>query len=133
MSDSEPRRLYTGSGVPAIAAPAGSIYLDLSLGAIYSKDTGSGSSGWNKLPIEIDALAAVAATLSGAVTLSGTATVTGTLKIGTATIATSGGVPADATAGFGKGSLCSDTTNGDLYINAGNAASSTWKLVTRAS
>jgi hypothetical protein len=129
MSDSEPRRLYTGSGVPAIAAPAGSLYIDLSLGAIYSKDTGTGSTGWNKLPIEIDALAAVAATLSGPVTLSGTATVTGTFKVGTVTLTTHAGVPADATAGFGKGSLCFDTTNGGLYINAGDATSSLWQLV----
>jgi hypothetical protein len=32
----------------------------------------------------------------------------------------------------GKGSLCSDTTNSDLYINAGTKATPTWKLVTRA-
>lgn len=32
----------------------------------------------------------------------------------------------------GKGSLCSDITNGNLYINAGTKAVPAWKLVTRA-
>lgn len=47
------------------------------------------------------------------------------------------GVPVDGTSGTGagfagKGSLATDITNGDLYINAGTKASPTWKLVTRA-
>lgn len=44
------------------------------------------------------------------------------------------GVP-DATSGVGvcgPGSLCSDITNKDLYINAGTKAVPDWKLVTRA-
>lgn len=32
----------------------------------------------------------------------------------------------------GKGSICSDYTNGNLYINAGTKATPSWKLVTRA-
>lgn len=48
-----------------------------------------------------------------------------------------GGVPTDGTTGTGagicgKGSLCTDFTNGNLYINAGTKASPTWKLVTKA-
>jgi len=44
------------------------------------------------------------------------------------------GVP-DATVGAGiagKGSLCSDTTNGTLYVNGGTKAVPAWKLVTQA-
>lgn len=44
------------------------------------------------------------------------------------------GVPTSATGAgqVGKGSLCSDITNSDLYINAGTVAVPDWKLVTRA-
>lgn len=45
------------------------------------------------------------------------------------------GVPVDGVtgAGFaGPGSMCVDTTNKDVYINANTKASPTWKLVTRA-
>jgi hypothetical protein len=47
------------------------------------------------------------------------------------------GVPVDGVSGTGagfaaKGSLCIDTTNADLYINANTSASPTWKLFTRA-
>lgn len=44
------------------------------------------------------------------------------------------GVP-DANVGkgvAGKGSLCSDTTNGELYINAGTKATPAWKKVTKS-
>jgi hypothetical protein len=44
------------------------------------------------------------------------------------------GVP-DATIGAGyggKGSLCSDVTNGNLYVNGGTKTTPSWKLVTRA-
>ena len=46
------------------------------------------------------------------------------------------GAPTDATTGkyfAAIGSLYSDSTNGNLYVNAGTMASPTWKLVTRAS
>lgn len=44
------------------------------------------------------------------------------------------GVPSAGTSGFGagwagKGSLCTDTTNGKLYINTNTAASPTWTVV----
>lgn len=47
------------------------------------------------------------------------------------------GAPTDGTSGTGSGfagvgSLYSDTTNANLYINGGTQASPTWKLVTRA-
>ena len=45
------------------------------------------------------------------------------------------GAPTDTTTGkyFAQiGSLYSDSTNGNLYVNAGTMASPTWKLVTRA-
>jgi hypothetical protein len=46
-------------------------------------------------------------------------------------------VPVDGTSGTGagtagKGSRYTDTTNGNLYLNANTKASPTWKLVTRA-
>lgn len=45
------------------------------------------------------------------------------------------GVPVDGTTGAGfaeNGSLATDRTNGNLYINAGTKASPVWKLVVRA-
>lgn len=49
------------------------------------------------------------------------------------------GAPVDGVAGTGtlagitfKGQLYVDTTNANLYINGGTAASPVWKLVTRA-
>jgi len=43
------------------------------------------------------------------------------------------GAPTTAGTGFaGKGSLCVDTTNGNLYVNAGIKAVPAWKLVTQA-
>lgn len=47
------------------------------------------------------------------------------------------GVPVDGATGTffgqaGKGDLVEDTTNGDLYINAGTKAVPVYKLVTRA-
>lgn len=47
------------------------------------------------------------------------------------------GVPTDGSGGDGagfaeKGSLCTDLSNGNLYINGNTKASPTWKLVTRA-
>lgn len=39
------------------------------------------------------------------------------------------GVPTDGTAGYGKGALAVDTTNGKLYINTDSFATSTWTLV----
>lgn len=42
------------------------------------------------------------------------------------------GIP-DATVGVGiagKGSICSDITNGKLYVNGGTKAIPAWKLVT---
>jgi hypothetical protein len=47
------------------------------------------------------------------------------------------GAPVDGTSGTGagviiKGGLVADTTNANLYINAGTQASPVWKLVTRA-
>lgn len=44
------------------------------------------------------------------------------------------GVPSNGTTGTGagaagKGSLCSDYTNGKLYINTGTQASPTWTVV----
>ena len=43
------------------------------------------------------------------------------------------GAPTDAEHGYSIGASWHDTTNGNLYINAGTAASTTWKLVTKAS
>ena len=45
---------------------------------------------------------------------------------------TDGTPPATGEAVAQKGSLYSDTTNGDLYINGGTKAQPVWKLVTRA-
>ena len=47
---------------------------------------------------------------------------------------TTAGVPTDGTSGdgagwAGKGSQCTDTTNGKLYINTGTKASPTWTVV----
>lgn len=45
------------------------------------------------------------------------------------------GAPVDGTTKAGvaeKGALLIDTTNANLYVNAGTKASPTWKLVTRA-
>jgi hypothetical protein len=44
------------------------------------------------------------------------------------------GVPgsSDGATVAGPGSICSDITNFDLYINAGTKATPSWKLVTRA-
>jgi hypothetical protein len=48
-------------------------------------------------------------------------------------IFTNAGAPTTQGAGFaGKGSMCSDVTNGNLYINAGTKAVPSWKLVTKA-
>ena len=56
------------------------------------------------------------------------------LQIGTDTsIFTNAGIPTTAGAGFaGKGSICIDITNGNLYVNAGTKATPSWKLVTKA-
>lgn len=47
------------------------------------------------------------------------------------------GVPVDGVSGTGvndagKGSLCTDYTNGKLYINGGTKTSPLWKIVTSA-
>ena len=39
------------------------------------------------------------------------------------------GVPTASVAGYGKGCLASDTTNGKLYINTGTVSSATWTVV----
>lgn len=39
------------------------------------------------------------------------------------------GVPTDAVAGYGKGALAVDTTNGKLYINTDSTVTATWTLV----
>lgn len=45
---------------------------------------------------------------------------------------TNAGAPTTQGAGFaGKGSICVDITNANLYVNAGTKATPTWKLVTR--
>ena len=41
----------------------------------------------------------------------------------------SAGIPSNSRAGFSKGALSIDTTNGKLYINTGTAASATWTVV----
>lgn len=41
----------------------------------------------------------------------------------------SAGIPANSRAGFSKGALSVDTTNGKLYINTGTASSATWTVV----
>jgi hypothetical protein len=54
---------------------------------------------------------------------------------GNAVIISNAGVPVDGTTGdnfAGKGSVCIDITNGDLYINSGSITAPVWKLVTRA-
>jgi hypothetical protein len=55
-------------------------------------------------------------------------------QIGDFTIMTKAGAP-EATDGVdvaGIGSICSDTTNGALYVNAGTKAEPSWKKVTQA-
>lgn len=45
------------------------------------------------------------------------------------------GVPVNGTTGANAafvGAICIDTTNANLYVNAGTKVSPTWKLVTRA-
>jgi hypothetical protein len=39
------------------------------------------------------------------------------------------GTPTASIAGYGKGALAVDTTNGKLYINTGTFASATWTVV----
>lgn len=39
------------------------------------------------------------------------------------------GAPTNSRAGFSKGALSIDTTNGKLYINTGSASSATWTVV----
>jgi len=39
------------------------------------------------------------------------------------------GAPTSAVAGYGKGALAVDTTNGKLYINTDSAATATWSLI----
>jgi hypothetical protein len=39
------------------------------------------------------------------------------------------GVPTGSVAGFSRGALAIDTTNGKLYINTGSATSATWTVV----
>jgi hypothetical protein len=49
-------------------------------------------------------------------------------------IMTNAGVP-DATVGAGlagKGSICTDRTNGTAYVNKGTKTTPSWKLVTQA-
>jgi hypothetical protein len=41
----------------------------------------------------------------------------------------SAGVPSNSRAGFSRGALSIDTTNGKLYINTGTTTSSTWTVV----
>ena len=41
----------------------------------------------------------------------------------------SAGVPSASRAGFSKGALSIDTTNGKLYINTGTSSSATWTVV----
>ena len=39
------------------------------------------------------------------------------------------GVPTNAVAGYGKGALAVDTTNGKLYINTNSVSSANWSLI----
>lgn len=41
----------------------------------------------------------------------------------------SAGVPAGSRAGFSKGALSVDVTNGKLYINTGTSSSASWTVV----
>ena len=41
----------------------------------------------------------------------------------------SAGTPTASIAGYGKGALAVDTTNGKLFINTGTHASATWTVV----
>jgi hypothetical protein len=41
----------------------------------------------------------------------------------------SAGTPTGSVAGFTKGALAVDTTNGKLFINTGTSASATWTVV----
>ena len=41
----------------------------------------------------------------------------------------SAGIPANSRAGFSKGALSVDVTNGKLYINTGTTSSATWIVV----
>lgn len=48
-------------------------------------------------------------------------------------LAFSAGAPSTLGTGYmGKGSLCTDTTNGKMYVQGGTAATPAWKLVTQA-
>jgi hypothetical protein len=108
-------KLFTGSGLPAMPAPPGSVYIDVTGGILYYK----GSSG----PVSTDG--------SGWVPLTGL-NVSGSIKIGAAVLTDHPGVPIDGLPNYPNGSLCCDTVDGDLYVNAGNSTSATWKKFTRA-
>lgn len=61
----------------------------------------------------------------------------GKITEGTATsrIVPNAGAPVDGTTGagsLGKGTLLVDTTNANMYINAGTLAAPVWKIITRA-
>ena len=112
--------------------------------ALTSSGTGIfGNEGGMSLSVGV---ASVVALTASATSLTGTLAVSGTMlssnlsatvmKLGTVQILIHAGVPVDGIAGTGlgasKGSVCIDTTNADLYINANTDVSPTWKLVTRA-
>lgn len=59
--------------------------------------------------------------------------VLGWASTSTVVIESAGAPTTDGTNIAAKGSLCIDTTNGNLYINAGSVGTPSWKLVTRAS
>jgi hypothetical protein len=67
--------------------------------------------------------------------LKGSIAADGGISIGNgAWVFSNAGVPSAGTSGTGagwagKGSLCTDTTNGKLYINTGTTASPTWTVV----
>lgn len=79
--------------------------------------------------VAMGAAATVATTLgvTGASTLTGGATIKGSL------VTSNGGSPEAAITGVRKGDLCTDYTNGALYVFGGTAGQNTgWKLVTQA-
>lgn len=112
MSASTPASLFTGSGSPnnVVVAPSGSFYVDLVGGGLWHKNVNKASqtdaSGWVQL----------------------------NLNVGTCTMFTGSGAPTSASGmGFaGTGSIYVDTTNAQMYLNSGTAASPVWKELTRA-
>jgi hypothetical protein len=118
--DSDARILLTGNGSPQNKMPAapGTLYVDVTSGTFWHKNAGTGNTGWISVPLCFGTLSPSAS--------------------GIASLFSNAGAPSNGTSGTGAGiagpgSLCVDTTNFNLYINAGTLASPTWKLVTRAS